>query len=56
MTPGILHFHCFVVLQDRAVTSYLSEDEARNLQNGDVYLAQIPLDFKVLYLENHLAH
>ena len=37
------------------MTSYLSENEARNLQNSDVHLAQIP-DFKMLYLENHLAH
>ena len=38
-----------------SVTSYLSENEACNLQNGDVHLAQIP-DFKMQYLENHLAH
>ena len=37
------------------MTSYLSENEAKNLQNGDVYLAQIP-DFEMGYLENHLAH
>ena len=24
------------------MTSYLSENEAKNLQNGDVHLAQIP--------------
>ena len=34
-----------------SVTSYLSENEAENLQNGDVHLAQIP-DFEVEYLEN----
>ena len=38
-----------------AVTSYLSENEAENLQNGDVHLAQIT-DFQIVYLENHLAH
>ena len=37
------------------MTSYLSENEAENLQNGDVHLAQIP-DFEMEYLENHLAH
>ena len=35
--------------------SYLIENEAENLQNGDVHLAQIP-DFEMEYLENHLAH
>ena len=35
--------------------SYLSENEAENLQNGGVHLAQIP-DFEIEYLENHLAH
>ena len=35
--------------------SYLSENEAKNLQNGSVHLAQIP-DFDVGYLENHLVH
>ena len=38
-----------------SVTSYLSENEAKNLQNGDVHVAQIP-DFEMGYLENHLAH
>ena len=38
-----------------SVTSYLIENEAENLQNGDVHLAQIP-DFEMEYLENHLAH
>ena len=37
------------------MTSYLSENEAKNLQNGDVHLAQIP-DFELGYLENNLAH
>ena len=37
-----------------SVTSYLSENEAKNLQNGDVHIAQIP-DFGIEYLENHLA-
>ena len=36
------------------MTSYLSENEAENLQNGDVHLAQI-LDFEMGYLENHLS-
>ena len=35
--------------------SYLRENEAENLQNGDVHLAQIP-DFELTYLENHLVH
>ena len=33
------------------MTSYLTENEAENQQNGDVRLAQIP-DFKMEYLEN----
>ena len=37
------------------MTSYLSEDEAENPQNGDAHLAQIP-DFELEYLENHLAY
>ena len=37
------------------MTSYLTENEAENQQNGDVRLAQIP-DFEMEYLENHLAH
>ena len=37
------------------MTSHLSENEAKNLQNGDVHLAQIP-DFEMGYLLNHLAH
>ena len=37
------------------VTSYLSGIEVKNLQNGDVHIAQIP-DLEVEYLENHLAH
>ena len=37
------------------MTSYLSENEAKGLQNGDVHLAQIS-DFEMGYLENHLAH
>ena len=35
--------------------SYLSGNEAENLQNGGVHLAQIP-DFEMGYLENHLTH
>ena len=38
-----------------SVTSYLIENGAENLQNGDVYLAQIP-NFEMEYLENHLVH
>ena len=37
------------------MTSYLSENEAEYLQNGDVHLAQIS-DFEMEYLENHVAH
>ena len=37
------------------MTSHLSENEAKNLQNGNVHLAQIP-DFEMGSLENHLAH
>ena len=32
-----------------SVTSYLSEKEAKNLQNDDVHIAQIP-DFEIEYL------
>ena len=38
-----------------SVTSYASGIEAKNLQNGDVHIAQIP-DFEMEYLENHSAH
>ena len=37
------------------MTSYFSEIEVKDLQKGDVHLAQIP-DFEMGYLENHLAH
>ena len=37
------------------MTPYLSENEAKNLQNDGVRLAQIP-EFEMRYLENHLAH
>ena len=37
------------------MTSCLSENEAKNLQNGDVHLAKIP-DFGMGYLENLLAY
>ena len=37
------------------MTSYLRENEAENLQNGEVHLPQIA-DFWIGYLENHLAH
>ena len=51
----MLHSHFFIILPDCVWTSYLRENEAENLQNGDVHLAQIP-DFRMGYLENHLAH
>ena len=39
------------------MTSYLCENEAENLQNGDVHLAQIQIhDSGMGYLENHVAH
>ena len=44
-TPQIMHFHFFMSCRITSVTSYLSEHEAKSLQNGDVYLAQIP-DFE----------
>ena len=34
--------------------SCLTENEAENLQNDNIHLAQIP-DFEVGYLENHLG-
>ena len=37
------------------MTSCLSENEAENVQNGDVHLAQIS-DFEIGYPENHWAH
>ena len=37
------------------MTLYLRENEAENLQNGDVHLAQVH-DFGMGYLENQLAH
>ena len=37
------------------MTSYLSENEAENLQNGDIHLGQIP-DFEIGCLENDLVH
>ena len=51
----LLHFHFYMSSRIVSVTSYLSENEAKNLQNGDVHLAQIP-DFEMGYLENRLAH
>ena len=54
-TPEILHFHFSLSCSIASVTSYLSENEAKNLQNGDVHLAQIP-DFEMEYLKNHFAH
>ena len=37
------------------MTSYLNENEAGNLQNGDVHLVQNAY-FGMEYLDNHLAH
>ena len=37
------------------MTSYLSENEAKNPQNGDVHPAQFA-DFGIGHLENHLMH
>ena len=34
------------------MTLYLSKSEAKNLQNGDVHLAEIP-DLEMGYLDNH---
>ena len=53
--PEILHFHFSFSCRIASVTSYLCENEAKNLQNGDFHLAQIP-NFRLRYLENHLAH
>ena len=50
-----MHFHFFIVLQVASVTSYLSENEAENLQHGDVHFAQIP-DYEIKKNENHLDH
>ena len=51
-TPEVLRVHFFIVLPDCIC---LRENEAENLQNGDVHLAQIS-DFGMGYLKNHLAH
>ena len=51
----IFHFYFSFSCGIASVTSYLFENEAENLQNGDFHLAQIP-DFRLRYLENHLAH
>ena len=40
-TLEILHFHFSLSCSIVSVTSYLSENEAENLKNGDVHLAQI---------------
>ena len=37
-----------------SVTSYLSENESKSLQNGDVHIAQIP-DFEMEYLRTICA-
>ena len=54
-TAEIMHSHFSLSCQIASVMSYLYENEAENLQNGEVHLAQIP-DFGMGYLENHLAH
>ena len=54
-SPEILHFHFSFSSRIASVTSYLCENEAENLQNGDFYLAQI-YHFGMRYLENHLAY
>ena len=54
-TPEILHFHSLMSCRIASVTSYLRENEAKDLQNGDLHLAQIP-DFGMEYLENYLSH
>ena len=38
-----------------SVMSYLSENEAKNLENGDIHITQIP-NFEMEYLKNHWAH
>ena len=48
---AIFSLHCRIA----SVTLYLSENEAENLQNGNVHFAQIP-DLEMGYLENHLAN
>ena len=54
-TLEILHFHFLLSCSIASVTSYLSENEAENQQNGDVHLAQVS-DFEMEHLENHSAH
>ena len=54
-THEIFHFHFSMSCSIASVTSYLSENEAKNPQNGDEHISQIP-DFEMEYLENHLAH
>ena len=53
-TAGILYFHVFKVLQDCVWDVIFMKNEAENLQNSEIHLAQV-LDFLVGYLENHLA-
>ena len=52
-THEVLRFIFSMPCRIASVTSYLSENEAKNLQNGDIHIAQIP-DFEMEYLENHL--
>ena len=54
-TPEKLHFNFSLYHRIASLITYLSENEAENLQNGDVHLAKIP-DFEMGYLQNHLAH
>ena len=51
----ILHYYFSLFCRLASVKSYLNENEAKNVQNGDVDLPQIP-DFVMRYVENHLAH
>ena len=51
----ILHFSFFSFSYSiGSVMSYLSKNDAENLQNGKVHLAQIP-EFEMKYIENHLG-
>ena len=50
-----LRYCTFLFFQCRAsVVSYLSENEAKNLQKGDIHPAQVP-DFGMGHLGNHLG-
>ena len=53
-TPEILHFHFLLSCRIGSMTLYLSENEAKNLQNGNIHLDQIA-EFGMGYLKNHLV-